>query len=144
MAGRGRCDGGGILQLLGLIEEHTSAFEYDWRARFGLPLRAVFTGEMSFREAWSLTQALLRDPSSHIAAAVAGWPHPWSREAFILADLADLTQYGNATRKTAARLRPYPRPTDPAPTRFGKATRSQTEIRAALAARGHETPARTP
>lgn len=88
---------------------------------------------MGWGEAWRLMQLLLRDPSSRLAAAVAGWEAPRSPEWMILADLFDLTHRGLAGRK---KITPYPRPWDKR--RFGNARkRSQGEIRAALRARGH-------
>lgn len=89
---------------------------------------------MAWGEAWRLTRLLLTDPSSHVAASVAGWAHPWSREAFVLADLYDLTHQAHAQKR---KPRPYRRPSDSSSKRFGRATRSQAEIRAALLARGH-------
>lgn len=67
MAGGGEPPG--ILTLLELIEEHRSAFEYDWRTRFGLALAAV-PEVMDWGEAWRLTLELAREPESHVAAAI--------------------------------------------------------------------------
>src|SRR5690606_28322185 len=102
----------GIITLVNLIDQHTTAFEYDWRTRFGLPLRAVFTGDMTWREAWKLTLALLGDPSSRVAASVAGWSEPWDREALILADLYDRFVEANTAKKDQGKIKPYPRPFD--------------------------------
>lgn len=131
MAGPRRREPGGIAGLLDLIEEHRSAFEYDWRSRFGLPLRSVFRGEMTWREALALTRELYRDPASHVSAAVAEWAHPMSREAFVLADVYDVMAKANFKN-----TRPYPRPTNQ-PKRSQRPRHSQATIRAALAARGH-------
>lgn len=101
-------DGGdppGILGLLELIEEHPAAFAYDWRTRFRMPTDAIGVG-MSWGEAWLLVQGLSRDPSSHVAAAIAGWRYPMGREALVLADLFDLTHAAHAQK----RAKPYPRP----------------------------------
>ena len=54
--------------LVDLFEEHRSAFEYDWRTRFHLPLSSV-GGSMTYGEAWRLFSVLAADPSSHAAAA---------------------------------------------------------------------------
>lgn len=89
---------------------------------------------MPWFETWDLTLALIADPASRVATAVAGWSHPTSPESLVLADLYDLTHKGLAGKKKAT---PYPRPWDPRPTRFGRATRPQAEIRAILASRGH-------
>lgn len=136
MAAAHGCERGGILTLLALIEEHQPAFAYDWRIRFQQPVQAIEDGTMSWREAWQLTSQLLADPSSRVFAAVAGWPHPWSREAFVLADLYDLLAAAHTDRRYRAQLRPYPRP-EHCGRRLGRATQPQFMIRAALAARGH-------
>lgn len=93
---------------------------------------------MSWREAWQLTNQLLTDPSSRVFGAVAGWPHPWSHETFVLADLYDLLTLVHTDRRAHARVEPYPRPSrELAGRRIGRPDRSQSEIREALAARGH-------
>jgi hypothetical protein len=84
-------------------------------------------------ETLHLVRCLAADPSSHVAAAVAGWTHPWPFEAWLLADLVDVFIRANSKRGTA---KPYPRPNRRPPNRFGGG-RSQREIRAALTARGH-------
>lgn len=129
-----RCAGGagGILGLLKLIEEHRDAFEYDWRTRFGLPLKAIFSGEMSWREAAAMTRVLAADSSSRVFAAVHGWDYPMSQEALILAD-----QFDAFTRANFKKPKPYPRPVNKDRTRSKKPLVSQSAIRAALAARGH-------
>lgn len=45
---------------------------------------------MSWGEAYRLTQELSRDPSAHVAAALAGMTHPVTREGIVLMDLYDL------------------------------------------------------
>lgn len=88
---------------------------------------------MGWGEAWRLTQRLVLDTSSHVAASIAGWSQPWPREALIAADTYDLL-----AKVHAKRPKPYPRPWASKDTsRYGKATRPQAEIRAALLARGH-------
>lgn len=87
-----------------MIDAHRGAFEYDWRARFHLPLRVV-GGSMSWGEALRLFRVLATDPSSCIAAALRGWQHPVSREALALFDLFDLEH-----KKAVKRPTPYPRP----------------------------------
>lgn len=91
---------------------------------------------MSWGEAWRLTGQLANDPSSHVAAALAGWDFPVSREWLAAADLYDV--FVAANTKKGRKPKPYPRPWgDKTKKRFGRATRPQVEIRAALAARGH-------
>jgi len=123
-----------ILTLLDLIEEHRGALEYDWRNRFHLGLSAVPSPVMGWGEAWRLVQVLVQDPTSRIAAAVAGWEAPRSPEWMVLADMYDLRHQLAAQKKS---ITPYPRPWDKKRSTWGKATRSQRDIRAALAARGH-------
>lgn len=99
-------DAGGILTLLDLIEQHRGAFEYDWRARFGLPLTCV-PDEMGWAEAFRLTVVLAGDPSSQVAAAFAGWAHPVTRDFLVAADAYDLAARVAAGRR---KPKPYPRP----------------------------------
>lgn len=122
-----------------LIEEHEAAFIYDWRTRFGLPLRSVFDGTLTWHEAWALTQELCRDPSSHVGAAVAGMKHPWSYESAILADTFDLLMAANTDEKARGQVKPYPRPLETRPDgeRSKRPNASQQDIRRALARRGH-------
>lgn len=129
---------GKIAALIRLVNEHESAIEYDWRVRFGLPFGAVFTGDVTWGEAWSLTSELLRDPGSHLAAAVAGWDYPWPRDVAVLADLYDAFVMANTDRKRRGSFKPYPRPFQSAQRTHSKApTVSQRTVRAALLARGH-------
>lgn len=136
-------DAGGIVALADLIDAHRGAFEYDWRTRFRKPLRTVGRS-MSWGEAFRLTQVLATDPSSSVAAALAGWDMPTTRESLALMDLFDLThriawaQGGGKGQKP----KPYPRPW---PTRSSKrvtpdASLTQDEIIAALRAAGHTAP----
>ncbi len=126
--------------FLGLVGRHPGAFSYDWRTRFGLPLSAVFDGRMSFREAWMLTQELIVDPSSRVFVAVAETKHPWTREAFILADLVDITRYANTPKKRHRSMKPYDRPIESPNrdvTRSKRPVIDQHRVRAELAIRGH-------
>jgi hypothetical protein len=119
-----------------LVDDHTSAFVYDWRHRFGLPLREVTDTAPDWWEFCHLLTSLTNDPTSHVAAAMAGWSRPWSPEAWILADLLDV--FIRANSKRASRTSAYPRPNDARPVRYGGG-RSQSDIYAALQARGHDT-----
>jgi hypothetical protein len=109
-----------------LIDAHRAAFEYDWRARFRKPLRIVGRS-MTWGEASRLTMRLARDTSSEVGASLAGWQYPVSRQALAIFDLYDAT--ANAHFK---KPKPYPRPWDPAPKRYGNASLSITEVRAVL------------
>lgn len=86
---------------------------------------------MGWDEVYRLTERLLTDPSSHVCAAVVGLRHPWSREAFVLADVFDVLNAQHAKR----RPKPYARPSDQQPTRHGGGKRvlTQEQIDAALA-----------
>lgn len=129
---------GGIAGLLDLIEEHPGPLAYDWRTRFALSLSAPFEGHVSWHEAWLLTEQLLADPTSHLAAALADWDHPASREALALADVFDLLVAVNTDKRKRSRAGHYPRPFPLGErTRSTKPQVSQAEVRAALEARGH-------
>lgn len=95
---------------------------------------------MTWAEAYDLTTELGRDPTSHVGAALAGWQHPYSHEALILADLYDLTLSANTDRARRGRIRPYPRPFDTADKSRERSTRpavEQSVVLATLAAMGH-------
>jgi len=90
---------------------------------------------MPWREAVMLVHVLARDPSSWLCAALNEWDYPLTRGEMALADLYDLQHKTKA--KNPRSVKPYPRPfPDKEKKRFGRATRPQHEIRAALAARG--------
>lgn len=61
---------------------------------------------MSWREAWNLVAVLVKDSSSQVGAALAGWDAPRSVEWLLFADLYDLQHASKAKRKP----KPYPRP----------------------------------
>lgn len=121
------------------MEDHPTAFEYDWRARFGLPARSVLDGTLTWRESYALVAELLRDPTSHLAAAVGDLEYPWPREAFILADLYDLLVAANTDRKHRSRIKPYPRPVKNGlhRRRSRRPAVDQATVRAALISMGH-------
>jgi hypothetical protein len=91
--------------------------------------------------------AILRyDPSSAIAAALAGWDHPVSREALILMDLFDLDMQVATAGSKGSKAKPHPgRPykteTEKTVRRHGNAAgRSRAEVVAILNAHGHALP----
>lgn len=96
-----------------------------------MPLEALFDGRMLWDEAVLLMQELLLDPTSHTAAAVAKWKHPWTREARILADLFDLTVYAHTPKEKRHRLQSYPRPFE---TKKGTVSRKPTVPQAVILA----------
>lgn len=137
---------GGIAALADLIDAHRGAFEYDWRARFHLPL-SVIGKTMSWGEAWRQVAELCLDPASHVAAAVSGFDYPIGREALLLMDAYDLTvhiAWAQGGRK-GSKPKPYPRPWRAEGSRRAKpsAELSQDEVIAALRRAGHTVPVPT-
>jgi hypothetical protein len=128
-----------------LIDAHRGAFEYDWRARFSLPLTVVGKS-MTWGEAGRLTQELAGEPSSRVCAAIGGWDHPTTWEALAVLNLFDLThqiawaQGGGKGQRPKPHSRPWPT------TKTGRhkakpdASLTQDEIIAALRAAGHTAP----
>lgn len=78
---------------------------------------------MDWAEAFRMMVELCRDPSSHVAFALAGWQRPISDTAMVLADLFDLQHQSKSKR----RPKPYPRAWDKAPMRHGNRAVSLTE-----------------
>lgn len=103
--------------LLDLIDEHRGAFEYDWRARFHLPLTAM-PDKMGWGEGYRLSMALVTDPSSQVSVAIQGWKYPATRAEIVMLELFDLQHMSKAKRKP----KPYPRPWDIAPIKHGAGT----------------------
>jgi hypothetical protein len=131
---------GEILTLVDLIDEHPSEFAYDWRSRFGMPISSVFTGDMTWNEAWLLFERLANDPTSWVGAALSGMDYPFSHEAMIAADSFDAFVKANSSRRHQRSLKPYPRPFPVASRdvqRSQKPTADTESVAAALAARGH-------
>lgn len=91
---------------------------------------------MSWGEAVSLTRMLCQDPTSWVAAAIAGWDHPVSREALMLMDVYDLTVAINTDHKKS-RPKPYPRPWPDVSRKIAKSALTQEETLAALRFAGH-------
>lgn len=125
----------GILTLTDLVREHRPAIEYDWRSRFGIAYDPPHT--TSWGEAFRLVQVLAADPTSHLGAAIAGMPHPITREWAMLADLFDLTAQAVPRKRGAPRPKRYPRPWERR--RFGRTHHDQQTVRSALRAMGHDT-----
>ena len=65
---------------------------------------------MQWDEAWLLFQALMLDPSSHVAAAVSDMGYPATREFLALADIFDLSVAVNTKQEDRHKSKPYPRP----------------------------------
>lgn len=92
---------------------------------------------MAWHETWDLAAELVADPTSRVAAAIADWSHPLSHEGMALRDLYDLLAHANSGRK---KPKPYPRPWDPKPKRYGGTSLPQAQVRAILKARGPQPP----
>ena len=121
-------NGGGIVWLRELIEEHPSAFAYDFRSRFGVSFHKIGRG-ISYGEAYLLTAQLLKDPSSAVFAAANEWDFALSREGLMLADLFDLLHQANSSKKIRNR---YPRPFKQGAKRFGKTNRTVADVKKIL------------
>src|SRR5690606_9493973 len=99
---------------------------------------------MGWDEAARLARLLGNDPSSKIAAALAGWDYAATRTELLLADLYDLTVLAHSDRKKG-KPKPHPmRPVAPdkaqrrSPKRAAGVTDAQ--VMAAMAAAGHTPP----
>lgn len=68
-----------------MLIEHRGEVEFDFRSKLHTSYRAAV--ESDLEEVLRLTRQLLRDSSSRLAAAVAGWRAPVSTESFFLAAL---------------------------------------------------------
>jgi hypothetical protein len=129
-----------------LIDTHRGAFEYDWRTRCGEPLSAVGRST-SWGEAIRLTQKLITDPSTQVAAAMNGWDYPVSWDAIVAMNHFDLIHqiaWAQGGRK-GPKPKPYPRPWPDRRRETLKAGAgvSQEDILKALAFAGHTGPVPT-
>jgi hypothetical protein len=88
------------------MQKHRGAFEYDWRARFHLPLSAI-PAEMGWDETKRLLQILAADPTSHVCAAISKWQHPASWEYIALADLIDVQVQSKSKKRQKRYRRPW-------------------------------------
>lgn len=96
---------GGIIAVVGLIDDHTAAFVYDFRHRFGLGLSDL-GNTIPWAEVVYLVSVLLRDPSSWLQVSINKWHHPISYEWAQNAATYDLLAQVHSKRKP----KPYPRP----------------------------------
>lgn len=117
--------------LWGLIKDHRSALEHDWRTRYGMTVSAFLRREVSWAEAWDLTVPILRDPDSHVTAALVGWsyvPGPMQR---VMTDVFEM--YVNAKRGRGTIRWEAPRPwTRAAPKQPGRLSEEDRAARARL------------
>lgn len=63
------------MTLVGLMWIHRPALEYDLRTRVGFGVDDIACGAVTWRVAWDITSEILRDPYSHVCAAIAGWAY---------------------------------------------------------------------
>ena len=106
---------------------------FDCRRVLGLDIRD-FGGAVSWRHAYLMVQELMKDPANHLAAAVAEWDYPASREYLATLDLYDLQHKSKAGKGKTPK--PYPRPfKDVEKKRFGKTKLSPAQAIEVLAAR---------
>lgn len=94
---------------------------------------------MTWGEAYRITEQLCGDPSSAVAAAVAGWEHTATREALAVMNLYDLMHqiaWAQGGRK-GPRPKPHPRPWKDQTKSRPKPTVSQDVVIAALQMAGH-------
>lgn len=132
---------GGVFGLLGLIQSHRGAVEYDLRSRFGLGLRDV-GWTISLWEMARLVTILRSDPSSAIASALEGWDYPIDRTALAVLDLHDRFVEANSGKKKPPPHpgRPWKRDDRQRERKGNAAGRSRAEVVAILNAHGHELP----
>ncbi len=97
---------GGSLRLLELLQTYTGEFAYDFRSRFNLSYQEIGFN-VSLLETAYLVGELLKDPSSHLQAAVNKWSQPVSREWTVLVNLYDLIARVNSGKQ---KPKPYPVP----------------------------------
>lgn len=98
---------------------------------------------MSWREALDLVTELAGDPSSHVAAALAGWQFPASREWLALKVMAD-NYVAAKTSRRGAKLHQMLDPTDKPKKHVGTAAMSTTDMQAVLAAHRAQAPPSAP
>lgn len=125
------CFLGGILALLELIEEHPAEAARDFREKLHCSIKDLGLS-VRWDEALLLVQTLMRDPSSWLHAAVAGWEYPISRETVALMDLYDLQHASKSKRKPRPIPRPWPDKRQKLGGRARNTRRTSTELRAIL------------
>jgi hypothetical protein len=103
---------GGIERLLEVERDHATALYSDFRRRYAVGFDEVGRS-ISWREATHLVEALTRDPSTSLAAALGGWRHPASLEWMMLANIYDLTLRLNSKKGST-----YERPWESVSTRI--------------------------
>lgn len=61
------------LKLIGVLAFHEGALDYDLRSRVGFTVDEVYAGRVAWNTAAGIVAEILRDPYSHLTAAVNGW-----------------------------------------------------------------------
>lgn len=118
-----RCISGGILWVLELIEDHKSAFAYDFRNRFQISYKEIGK-TIAFDEALHLVMILMQDPTAWLSASMRKWQYPASYEFIALAATYDIHAAVNSKNKP----KPFPRPWDEPPVRKGNTTQNARKI----------------
>ena len=124
-----RCFVGGILGVLEIADAHPSEIRADFRALYGCSWDDVGI-TISWIEAIHLVRMLLRNPSSWLQAQKNGWKHPVDFNWMIQAQQLDAF-IGVNSKGGKGKPIPKPWPSQDS-SRVGKATRTQSEIRARL------------
>lgn len=90
-----------------MADSHPAEIRADFRSRFNISFDDV--GEsISWIEAVYLVSVLMRDPTSWLQSAYAGWKYPVSHEWMLLAELFDLEHQVNSKKKVKPLPRPWP------------------------------------
>lgn len=97
---------GGILRLLEIRSSHPAEMAYDFRSRFSISAWEIGR-TITWLEAVYLVNALLRDPSSFLQAAVNKWKYPVSHEWIALTHIYDLLAIVNSKRKPKPHAVPW-------------------------------------
>lgn len=61
------------LKLVGVLAYHETALDYDLRSRVGFTVDDVYAGRIAWNTVAGIVAEILRDPYSHLTAAVNGW-----------------------------------------------------------------------
>jgi hypothetical protein len=117
-----RAGAGGIRGLRDLIRRHPRALDADLRAEYGVRLRDLYQGGITYRELAGYVQGL--PPQSRVRTALNdGTPEP-QHEELLLADLFDMLQRVNWTIQAVNATSP-PKMPKPYPRRWLRSTKNR-------------------